>query len=161
MQLLPMASSPDGLISAPECGHHKDPRPGGAHHNPQRECHTRPWVLDHQCVTCWGEGGGGCQYTGYIVEALPMSSEDTLGRLWRRIGGRWMPPGNASGCAFSGGPGRRAPCGARRTRRSPGGRDTTRAPRHKSTFSVEFWYAPNSFRRICEMFSRRSRTLFS
>ena len=42
MQLLPMASSPDGLISAPVCGHHEDPRPGGAHHNPQRECHTRP-----------------------------------------------------------------------------------------------------------------------
>ena len=25
---------------------------GGAHHNQQRECHTRPWVLAHQCVTC-------------------------------------------------------------------------------------------------------------
>ena len=25
MQLLPMASSPDGLISAPVCGHHEDP----------------------------------------------------------------------------------------------------------------------------------------
>ena len=30
MQLLPMASSPDGLISAPVCGHHEDPRLGGA-----------------------------------------------------------------------------------------------------------------------------------
>ena len=57
MQLLPMASSPDGLISAPVCGHHEDPRLGGAHHNPQRECHTRPWVLAHQCVT-WGGGEG-------------------------------------------------------------------------------------------------------
>ena len=51
MQLLPMASSSDGLISAPGCGHHEDPRLGGAHHN-QRECHTRPWVPAHQCVTC-------------------------------------------------------------------------------------------------------------
>ena len=57
MQLLPMASSPDGLISARVCGHHEDPRLGGAHHNQQRECHTRPWVLAHQCVTCWGGGG--------------------------------------------------------------------------------------------------------
>ena len=52
MQLLPMASSPDGLISALVCGHHEDPRRGGAHHNPQRECHTRLWVLAHRCVTC-------------------------------------------------------------------------------------------------------------
>ena len=29
MQLLPMASPPDGLISAPVCGHHEDPRLGG------------------------------------------------------------------------------------------------------------------------------------
>ena len=36
MPLLPMASSPDGLISAPVCGHHKDPRLGGARHNQQR-----------------------------------------------------------------------------------------------------------------------------
>ena len=32
MQLLPMASSPDVCLL---CGHHEDPRLGGAHHNPQ------------------------------------------------------------------------------------------------------------------------------
>ena len=47
MQLLPMAW-PD---QCPVCGHHENPRLGGAHHNHQRECHTRPWVL--------AQGGGG------------------------------------------------------------------------------------------------------
>ena len=45
MQLLPMASSPDGLISAQYAVIMK--RRGGAHPNQQHECHTRP------------EGGGG------------------------------------------------------------------------------------------------------
>ena len=39
MQLLPMAPPLTALISAPVCGHHEDPRLGGAHHNPQRGCH--------------------------------------------------------------------------------------------------------------------------
>ena len=52
MQLLPMASSPDGLISAWDAVITKTPGGGGAHHNQSRECHTRPWVLAHQCVTC-------------------------------------------------------------------------------------------------------------
>ena len=51
------ATSAHGVLpwrpdQCPVCGHHEDPRLGGAHHNQQRECHTRPWVLAHQCVTC-------------------------------------------------------------------------------------------------------------
>ena len=42
MQLLPMESSPDGLISAPVCGYHEDPRLGGAHHNQQHEWDPPP-----------------------------------------------------------------------------------------------------------------------
>ena len=76
MQLLPMASSPDGLISAPVCGHHEDPRLGGAHHNQQREFHTRPWVLAHQCVTCRrgrGEGGRGGRPQHLRLKMVPTS----------------------------------------------------------------------------------------
>ena len=60
MQLLPMASPPDGLISARDAVITKTPRPGGAHHNPQRECHTRAWVLAHQ----WG--GGVKKFSGFV-----------------------------------------------------------------------------------------------
>ena len=37
MHLLPMASSPDGLISARDAVITKTPRPGGAHHNGKDE----------------------------------------------------------------------------------------------------------------------------
>ena len=46
MQLLPMASSPDGLISAQDAVITQTPRLRGAHHNQQRACHRA------------GEGGG-------------------------------------------------------------------------------------------------------
>ena len=53
MQLLPMASSPDGLISAPVCGHYEDPRLGGAHHNQRREGGGGGGILMFQKLQRW------------------------------------------------------------------------------------------------------------
>ena len=54
MQLLPMASSPDGLISARDAVITKTP--GWemliTTSNVNVTQHTRPWVLAHQCVAC-------------------------------------------------------------------------------------------------------------
>ena len=55
MQLLPMASSPDGLISAPYAVITKTPG-WEVLHNQQRECHTMPW---------WG---GGIRYNRFGLQ---------------------------------------------------------------------------------------------
>ena len=65
MQLLPMASSPDGLISARDAVITKTPRPGGGRGNTRCRLHCRNAVAMHRWIRWRGPaepealGGGG------------------------------------------------------------------------------------------------------